>query len=121
MSATVPSQGAKGVLSGGSAPASAADVGTHGPKGVDHARRQILAWGETDIFRLLDGVNHLDNSFGGPFEDLDDRRIPLWMLRSSLNLGMVGPVSSLTLEGFIVPGTLDATVAPWPLGPDGAP
>ena len=46
--------------------------------------RQSLAWGETDIFRLLDQINPLDNSFGGPFEDLDDRRIPLWMLRGKL-------------------------------------
>jgi hypothetical protein len=76
--------------------------------------RQILAWGETDIFRLLDGINPLDNSFGGPFEDLDDRRIPLWMLRGSYNLGTLGPFSSLTLEGFWVPGTWDAKMAPWP-------
>jgi hypothetical protein len=79
--------------------------------------RQILAWGETDIFRLLDGINPIDNSFGGVFEDLDDRRIPLWMLMANYNLGTFGPVSSLTLEGFWVPGTLDARVAPWaPLG-----
>jgi hypothetical protein len=81
--------------------------------------RQSLAWGETDIFRLLDGINPLDNTFGGPFEDLDDRRIPLWMLRSSLNLGLVGPISSLTLEGFIVPGKIDARVAPAAWLPDG--
>ena len=74
--------------------------------------RQNLAWGETDIFRLLDGVNPLDNTFGGPFEDLDDRRIPLWMLRGSYNFGTVGPVSTLTLEGFWVPGFWDARVAP---------
>jgi len=54
--------------------------------------RQSLAWGETDVFRLLDGVNPLDNTFGGVFEDLDDRRIPLWMLRGSYNFGRVGPV-----------------------------
>ena len=75
--------------------------------------RQILAWGETDIFRLLDGINPLDNSFGGPFEDLDDRRIPLWMLRGSYNLGSVGPFSSLTIEGFWVPGTWDVKMGPW--------
>ena len=75
--------------------------------------RQILAWGETDIFRLLDGINPLDNTFGGPFEDLDDRRIPLWMLRGSYNLGTLGPFSSLTIEGFWVPGSLDTKVAPW--------
>ncbi len=75
--------------------------------------RQILAWGETDIFRLLDGINPLDNTFGGPFEDLDDRRIPLWMLRGSYNLGRIGPFSSLTIEGFWVPGNWDAKVGPW--------
>jgi hypothetical protein len=82
--------------------------------------RQNLAWGETDIFRLLDGINPIDNSFGGVFEDLDDRRIPLWMLRSSWNLGLVGPISSLTLEGFFVPGKVEARVAPCPWLPDGS-
>jgi|GEM_PF-323222 len=75
--------------------------------------RQNIAWGETDIFRLLDQINPLDNSFGGPFEDLDDRRIPLWMLRGSYNLGSVGPVASLTVEGFWVPGNWDTKVGPW--------
>ena len=74
--------------------------------------RQNLAWGETDVFRLLDGINPLDNTFGGVFEDLDDRRIPLWMLRGSYNFGRVGPVSALTVEGFWVPGNLDVRVAP---------
>ena len=81
--------------------------------------RQNLAWGETDVFRLLDGINPLDNTFGGPFEDLDDRRIPLWMLRGSYNFGRVGPVSALTLEGFWVPGNWDVRVAP--VSPNGTP
>ncbi|MEW6439308.1 MAG: DUF1302 family protein [bacterium] len=81
--------------------------------------RQIAAWGETDIFRLLDYINPLDNTFGGPFEDLDDRRIPLWMLLGNCSLGSLGPVSSLTVEGFWVPGPWDARVAPW--APDGTP
>ena len=75
--------------------------------------RQNIAWGETDIFRLLDQINPLDNTFGGPFEDLDDRRVPLWMLRGSYNLGSVGPIGSLSIEGFWVPGSIDATVGPW--------
>jgi len=74
--------------------------------------RQNLSWGETDVFRLMDLINPLDNTFGGPFEDLDDRRIPLWMLRASYNFGYVGPVASTTLEGFWVPGNWDARVAP---------
>ena len=74
--------------------------------------RQNLSWGETDVFRLMDLINPLDNTFGGPFEDLDDRRIPLWMLRASWNFGYVGPIASTTLEGFWVPGSWDVQIAP---------
>jgi hypothetical protein len=81
--------------------------------------RQNLAWGETDSFRLLDSINPLDNTFGGPFEDLDDRRIPLWMLRGSYNFGRVGPVATFTVEGFWVPGNWDTRVAP--IAPTGTP
>jgi hypothetical protein len=81
--------------------------------------RQNLAWGETDLFRLLDGINPLDNTFGGPFEDLDDRRIPLWMIRGSYGLGRVGPISSFSIEGFWVPGNWDTRVAPF--APPGTP
>ena len=81
--------------------------------------RQNVSWGETDIFRLLDVINPLDNTFGGIFEDLDDRRIPMWMLRGSYNLGYLGPLASLTLEGFWVPGNWDVRVAP--IAPTGTP
>jgi len=81
--------------------------------------KQNLAWGETDVFRLLDGINPLDNTFGGPFEDLDDRRIPLWMLRGSYSFGTVGPMDSLTIEGFWVPGNWDTRVSP--IAPYGTP
>jgi len=37
--------------------------------------RQNLVWGETDVFRLLDNINPVDNSFGGFFIDLDERLI----------------------------------------------
>ncbi len=73
---------------------------------------QNLAWGETDVFRLLDGINPLDNTYGGLFEDLDDRRIPIVILRTSYNFGRVGPVSSTTLEAFWNPTGLDNTIAP---------
>ncbi len=81
--------------------------------------RQNLSWGETDVFRLLDMINPLDDTFGGIFEDLDDRRIPLWMLRGSYNFGYLGPISSLNIELFWVPGNWDARVAP--ISPDGTP
>jgi hypothetical protein len=57
-------------------------------------------------------INPLDNTFGGPFEDLDDRRIPLWMLRGSYTIGTIGPISSAMIEAFWVPGSWDVRVSP---------
>jgi uncharacterized protein DUF1302 len=77
--------------------------------------RQDLSWGETDAFRLLDMIEPLDNRFGFPLiEDLDDRRIPLWMLRSTLELPFldVGPLAHVLAEGYWVPGTIDDQVSP---------
>ncbi|NOT57444.1 MAG: hypothetical protein HOP18_22805 [Deltaproteobacteria bacterium] len=65
--------------------------------------RQNLSWGETDAFRLLDQINPLDNFFGGFLVPLDERRVPLSMLRAQWSFGTVGPINDLTLEGFISP------------------
>ena len=64
--------------------------------------RQILAWGETDVFRLLDNINPLDNSFGGFLIPLDERRVPLDMLRASYSFGSIPgtPFYEAFLEGF---------------------
>jgi len=62
--------------------------------------RQNLSWGETDTFRLLDQINPLDNAFGGFTTSLDERRIPLNMLRAQWSFGTVGFINDLTLEGF---------------------
>lgn len=72
--------------------------------------RQNLSWGETDGFRLLDQINPLDNLFGGFLVPLDERRVPLNMLRAQWSFGTVGPISDLTLEGFISP---DSRTAAW--------
>ena len=67
MSAAGPSQGAKGAPSGGSAAASAASVGAHRPKGVDHARRQILAWGAAMAgVAIAPGITLFDLAHGRP-------------------------------------------------------
>jgi hypothetical protein len=71
--------------------------------------RQNLAWGETDIFRLLDNINPLDDSFGGFFIALDERRVPLAMIRSSYQLGSWGPFQDAFLEGFVAQGNRVAT------------
>lgn len=63
--------------------------------------RQIVAWGETDVFRLLDNINPTDSSFGGFLISLDERRVPLDMLRANYYIGELGPVSELFVEGFL--------------------
>jgi hypothetical protein len=80
--------------------------------------RQNLAWGETDIFRLLDNINPIDNSFGGFFIDLDERRVPLDMLRMSYFIGSLGPLEQAFLEGY---AALDTDVAFVPGAPAGSP
>jgi hypothetical protein len=62
--------------------------------------RQNLSWGEMDVFRLLDNINPLDNGFGSFFIPLDERRIPLDMVRTNVSLPDLGPVSQGFLEGF---------------------
>ena len=63
--------------------------------------RQNLSWGETDVFRLLDQINPLDASFGGFLVPLDERRVPLDMLRMVYGLGSRGPFSEIDLEGYV--------------------
>jgi len=76
--------------------------------------RQNLSWGETDVFRLLDQINPLDASFGGFLVPLDERRVPLDMLRAVYGLGSQGPFSEIDLEGYVA---LDDKVAdPVPAG-----
>jgi hypothetical protein len=79
--------------------------------------RQTLAWGESDGQRLLDGINPLDRLFGLPFdEDIDEQRIPNWMIRSNVQLiNALGPLSSFGVESFLVPGVIDTTQGPVPL------
>ena len=62
--------------------------------------KQNLSWGEADAFRLLDQINPLDNGFAGFLTGLDERRIPLNMLRAQWSFGTVGFINDLTLEGF---------------------
>ncbi|MGH7855686.1 MAG: DUF1302 family protein, partial [Candidatus Binatia bacterium] len=83
--------------------------------------RQDLSWGETDGFRLLDMIEPLDNRFGFALvEDLDDRRIPLWMARTTVALSWRSALlSNLTFDGFLVPGSIEEQEAP--LSPRGSP
>ena len=76
--------------------------------------RQNLSWGETDAFRLLDQINPLDASFGGFLVSLDDRRVPLDMIRAVYSLEDIGPFSEFNIEGY---GAFDKNISnPVPAG-----
>ena len=80
--------------------------------------RQILSWGQTDAFRLLDNINPIDNSFGGFLVPLDERRMPLDMLLANYQIGSVGPFYEAFLEAY---AAIDDSVGYDPGIPVGSP
>lgn len=81
--------------------------------------RQNLVWGETDAFRLLDYINPVDSSFGGFLIALDERRVPLDMIRASYRLGEFRDfISEAQIEAYISP---DNDVSFYPGTPAGSP
>lgn len=80
------------------------------------AGRQNLSWGETDVFRLLDRINPLDNGFGGFLVPLDERRRPLTMLRATMGLGDYpqAELYNTAIEMFIAPDKRLPAGAPGP-------
>jgi hypothetical protein len=80
--------------------------------------RQVWSWGETDGFRLLDQINPIDSSFGGFLISLDERRVPLDMLRLEYRLGEFGPISEMAVHAY---GAVDNKVGFAPGTPAGSP
>ncbi|MBI4516401.1 MAG: hypothetical protein HY699_11370 [Deltaproteobacteria bacterium] len=80
--------------------------------------RQVWSWGETDGFRLLDNINPVDNSFGGFLISLDERLVPLDMLRLEYRLGEQGPLSEMAVHAY---GAIDNKVGFAPGTPEGSP
>lgn len=80
--------------------------------------RQILSWGETDAFRLLDNINPIDSSFGGFLIPLDERRVPLDMLRVQYRIGDLGPAYDSFVELY---GAVDEGIGYDPGVPAGSP
>lgn len=80
--------------------------------------KQSISWGESDTIALLDQSNPFDLTLAAPgfFEDIDEARIPLYTVRTSYNLfDVLGPLSSGFVEGYWVPGGIDATTPIVPL------
>jgi len=66
--------------------------------------RQIVTWGESLAFRVGDQINPQDLSYAFGFANLEQSRLPLWMLHPILNLPSAGPFSSNFAELIYIPG-----------------
>ncbi len=49
--------------------------------------KQQVVWGRTDLFRVLDVVNPLDFSRNNIYDELEEIRIPLWMINLEYRMG----------------------------------
>ncbi|MGP9831808.1 DUF1302 family protein [Marinobacter sp. NSM] len=49
--------------------------------------KQQVIWGRTDLFRVLDVINPVDFSRNNIYDELEDIRIPMWMLRADYRMG----------------------------------
>jgi len=65
--------------------------------------RQIVIWGESISFRVGDVINPQDLSYAFGFANLEQSRMPVWMLHPILQLPDLGPFASNDLEGIFVP------------------
>jgi hypothetical protein len=75
--------------------------------------RQAISWGESDTIALLDVQNPFDLTLGAPgfFQDVDEARIPLYTIRSTVKVVDNWKwLSSGFLDAYLVPGVIDTTV-----------
>ncbi len=64
--------------------------------------RQQLVWGRTDLFRVLDVINPVDYSRNNIYDQLEDMRLPMGMLRADYRMGAKGPFDDLNFQGVWV-------------------
>ncbi|WP_370278005.1 DUF1302 family protein [Pontibacterium sp.] len=60
--------------------------------------RQQVVWGRTDLFRVLDVINPVDYSRHNIYDELEDIRIPMWMVQAEWRMGPTGPFQDLNLS-----------------------
>ena len=65
---------------------------------------QIVVWGQSLAFRVGDVINPVDTNWNFGFANLEQSRIPQWMLHPILNLPDLGPLTSNFVEGVFIPG-----------------
>jgi hypothetical protein len=65
--------------------------------------RQIVTWGESIAFRVGDVVNPQDLSWNFGFANLEQSRLPTWMLHPILNIPTLGSFNANFIEGIWAP------------------
>ncbi len=65
--------------------------------------RQIVTWGESVAFRVGDVINPQDFSWNFGFANLEQSRLPLYMLHPILDLPSWGPFKANFIEGVWAP------------------
>jgi hypothetical protein len=64
---------------------------------------QIIVWGQSIAFRVGDLINPTDTTWAFGFSNLEQSRLPQWMIHPILNLPEFGPFTSNFLEAVIDP------------------
>jgi hypothetical protein len=64
---------------------------------------QIVVWGQSLAFRIGDVVNPSDTTWAFGFANLEQSRIPQWMVHPIWNIPEYGPFESNFLEGILIP------------------
>jgi hypothetical protein len=67
--------------------------------------RQIAIWGQSVAFRVGDVINPTDTSYAFGFANLEQSRMPVFMVHPILNLPNFKWFRSNYLEGILIPGT----------------
>lgn len=65
--------------------------------------RQIVTWGESIAFRVGDVINPQDLSWNFGFANLEQSRLPLWMIHPIIGLHRLGPFTSNFIEAVWTP------------------
>jgi hypothetical protein len=60
--------------------------------------RQQVVWGRTDLFRVLDVINPIDYSRNNIYDELQDIRIPQWILQTEYKMAATGPFDDLNFS-----------------------
>ncbi|HZO82605.1 MAG TPA: hypothetical protein VFB33_13005 [Candidatus Binataceae bacterium] len=65
---------------------------------------QIVVWGQSLAFRVGDVINPQDTNWNFGFANLEQSRMPQWMIHPILNLPDWGAFNSNFIEGVFIPG-----------------